>query len=97
MKHVLMAYDVRMLKDEEAKLAFLRQLCELHGTLYSRYDSYGEIKNAKIMFIAEFTNMSDSVVARTLTFDDLYDFRDWWGYKGPILPATFDNYNIGGL
>lgn len=97
MKRVLVAYDTSMLKGEEAKLTFLKQLCELHKVPYSWTESYGDIENAKTMFIAEFTNISGSVVARTLTFDDLEDFRDWWDYRGPILPAVIGSITLGEL
>lgn len=96
MKRVLVAYDTSMLKGEEAKLAFLKQLCELHKMPYSWPESYGDIKNAKTMFIAEYSSIDGTVVTRALSFAT-HDFRDWWDYRGPILPAVIGSITLGSL
>ena len=96
MKRVLVAYDVSMLRNKEAKLTFLKQLCELHKVSYSWPESNGDIENAKTMFIAEYTNIDGTIVTNALSFSRS-DFRDWWDYRGPILPAVIGLVTLGSL
>ena len=96
MKRVLVAYDTSMLKDIESKFTFLKHLCKLHEVPYSWFESCGTAETAKIMFIAEYTDINGSVVTRALSYS-CADFRDWWNYRGPILPAVIDSITLGSL
>lgn len=98
MRKVLLAYDVRMLKDKKAKEDFLYRLCRMHGVSYDWGESNGSPSNAEYMALVQFSCSADhSIVTKIVTLYKKDTLTDWWGYKGPILPAEFDNYDIGGL
>lgn len=95
MRKVLVAYDTRMLKDKED---FLHDLCRIHGVSYDWGESYGNTSEAKYMALVQFSCSADnSIVTKIVTLCRKDTLTNWWGYKGPILPAALDNYDIGGL
>lgn len=95
MRHVLMAYDVRMLKN---KVDFLYKLRRIHGVNYDWGESNCNSFEAEYMALVQFSCSADnSIVTKIVTLYGKDTLTDWWDYKGPILPAAFDNYDIGGL
>jgi len=98
MRNVLVAYDTRMLKGSKDKLDFLAKLLKIHNVQYDWLESNGSPENADYMALVQFSCFADnSIVTRVVSLCKKYTLTDWWGHKGPILPATFDNYDIGGL
>lgn len=98
MKKVLLAYDISMIKTAIAKEKFIEDLKRTHNLRYDFFESEGDLHSSNYVCVVQYSGLNDGVIiTRIITVVYRQTLRDWWGYKGPILPAAFDNYDIGRL
>ena len=97
MRNVLTAYDISMLKTAIAKEVFIEDLKRTHNLRYDFFESEGDLHSSNYVCIVQYSGLDNFIITRIITVVNRQTLREWWGYRGPIIPATYDDYNIGGL
>ena len=97
MRKVLLAYDISMLKSAIAKEVFIENLKRIHNLGYDYFESEGDLHSSNYVCVVQYSGLDNFIITRIVTIINRQTLRDWWGYGGPIMPATYDDYNIGGL
>lgn len=97
MRKVLLAYDVSLLKTAIAKETFIVNLTRVHHLDYDFFESEGGLYNSDYACVVQYSDLNDVIVTRIITVVHKQTLTDWWGYRGPILPATIGSITLGSL
>lgn len=97
MMKVLLAYDVSMLKTVIAKEAFIEKLKRIHNLCYDFFESEGDLHSSSYVCVVQYSNLNDVINTRIITVVNEQTLRYWWGYKGTVMPAMYDEINLGRL
>lgn len=97
MRKVLVAYDISMLKSAMAKEVFIENLKRIHNIGYDYFESEGGLHSSNYVCVVQYSGLDNFIITRIVTLINRQTLREWWGYERPIIPAAYDDYNIGGL
>lgn len=97
MRNVLTAYDISMLKSAIAKEVFIENVKRMYNLNYDFFESEGDLHSSNYVCVVQYSGLDSFIVTRIITVVNRQTLREWWGYGGPIIPAVYDEINIGGL
>lgn len=97
MRNVLTAYDISMLKTAIAKEVFIENLKRTYNLRYDFFESEGDLHSSNYVCVVQYSGIISEIVTRIITVVNKKTLREWWGYKGSIIPAMYDEINLGGL
>lgn len=97
MRNVLVAYDISMLKTAIAKEVFIENMKRIHNLNYDFFESEGDLHSSNYVCVVQYSGLDNYIITRIITVINRQTLREWWGYKGPIVPAVTGEINLGEL
>lgn len=97
MRNVLVAYDISMLKTAIAKEVFIENLKRVYNLNYDYFESEGDLHSSNYVCVVQYSCLDDTIITRIITVVNKQTLKEWWNHRGAIIPAVYDDINLGGL
>ncbi len=97
MRKVLVAYDVSMLQSAIAKELFIENMKRIHNLKYDFFESEGDLHDSDYVCVVQYSGIDNIIITRIITVMHKQTLREWWGYRGAIVPAVTREINLGEL